>query len=103
MVLKLATFNTLVFWLHTCCSFLWLSYFLSIDLFSENTFLITFEHTGVLHISNIKFLFQVNLIVSCLWDTLLDLDDLTASTNSIMSLLVSLLAHPVVTRGGLQT
>ena len=40
MVLKLATFNTLVLWLHTCCSFLWLSYLL-----------ITFEHIGLLHVT----------------------------------------------------
>ncbi|XP_013387250.1 TATA-binding protein-associated factor 172-like [Lingula anatina] len=37
---------------------------------------------------------QVPTIISCLWDTLLDLDDLTASTNSIMTLLSTLLARP---------
>ena len=35
-------------------------------------------------------------MISCLWETLLDLDDLTASTNSIMTLLATLLAHPHV-------
>jgi TATA-binding protein-associated factor len=37
---------------------------------------------------------QVTTVVSCMWQTLLDLDDLTASTNSIMTLLSSLLAQP---------
>ncbi|XP_052070007.1 TATA-binding protein-associated factor 172-like [Mytilus californianus] len=37
---------------------------------------------------------QVPLIVSCLWETLLDLDDLTSSTNSIMTLLSTMLSHP---------
>ncbi|KAK2155101.1 hypothetical protein LSH36_249g03073 [Paralvinella palmiformis] len=36
----------------------------------------------------------VSQIIECLWFTLLDLDDLTSSTNSIMSLLATLLAHP---------
>ncbi|XP_033630416.1 TATA-binding protein-associated factor 172-like [Asterias rubens] len=39
---------------------------------------------------------QVSTILNTLWDTLLDLDDLTASTNSIMTLLASLLSYPVV-------
>ncbi|GFO18592.1 TATA-binding protein-associated factor 172-like [Plakobranchus ocellatus] len=34
-------------------------------------------------------------ILSCLWNTLVDLDDLTASTNSIMTLLAKLMAHPL--------
>ncbi|KAK7113585.1 hypothetical protein V1264_012846 [Littorina saxatilis] len=37
---------------------------------------------------------QVPSVVACLWETLLDLDDLTASTNSIMTLLSKLLAQP---------
>ncbi|XP_038069588.1 TATA-binding protein-associated factor 172-like isoform X2 [Patiria miniata] len=37
---------------------------------------------------------QVPTILSTLWDTLLDLDDLTASTNSIMTLLASLNSYP---------
>lgn len=37
---------------------------------------------------------QVPLILTCLWDTLLDLDDLTASTNSIMTLLSTILTNP---------
>ncbi|CAC5413286.1 BTAF1 [Mytilus coruscus] len=37
---------------------------------------------------------QVPLIVSCLWETLLDLDDLTSSTNSVMTLLSTMLSHP---------
>ncbi|WAQ95248.1 BTAF1-like protein [Mya arenaria] len=37
---------------------------------------------------------QVPTVVSCLWEILVDLDDLTASTNSIMSLLATLHAHP---------
>ncbi len=40
-------------------------------------------------------LLQVQSFVNCLWDTLLDLDDLTASTKSIMSLLATFLARPV--------
>lgn len=40
--------------------------------------------------------FQVPFIVNTLWDALLDLDDLTASTNSIMTLLSSLLTYPQV-------
>ena len=38
---------------------------------------------------------QVSGILQCLWDTLDRLDDLTASTNSIMTLLASLMSHPV--------
>ena len=37
---------------------------------------------------------QVPVIVLVLWEILLDLDDLTASTNSIMTLLSTLHAHP---------
>ncbi|KAL3875984.1 hypothetical protein ACJMK2_033877, partial [Sinanodonta woodiana] len=37
---------------------------------------------------------QIPVILTSLWNTLLDLDDLTASTNSIMTLLSTLLAHP---------
>ncbi|XP_061168195.1 TATA-binding protein-associated factor 172-like [Saccostrea echinata] len=37
---------------------------------------------------------QVPLVLTCLWDTLLDLDDLTASTNSIMTLLSTILTNP---------
>ncbi|XP_060070663.1 TATA-binding protein-associated factor 172-like isoform X2 [Ylistrum balloti] len=37
---------------------------------------------------------QVPLIVASLWHTLLDLDDLTSSTNSIMTLLSTIMAHP---------
>lgn len=33
-------------------------------------------------------------VVNCLWDSLLELDDLCASTNSIMALLTSILSHP---------
>lgn len=40
--------------------------------------------------------FQVPSIVNTLWDALLDLDDLTASTNSIMTLLSSLLTYSQV-------
>lgn len=39
---------------------------------------------------------QVPFIVNTLWDALLDLDDLTASTNSIMTLLSLLLTFPHV-------
>ena len=35
---------------------------------------------------------QVPELLSILWDTLLDLDDLTASTSSVMALLAALLA-----------
>ncbi|GFR58849.1 TATA-binding protein-associated factor 172 [Elysia marginata] len=38
---------------------------------------------------------QVPLILSCLWNILIDLDDLTASTNSIMTLLAKLMSHPL--------
>ncbi|XP_064635758.1 TATA-binding protein-associated factor 172-like [Lineus longissimus] len=37
---------------------------------------------------------QIPLMVYCLWNTLLELDDLTSSTNSIMSLLAALLQTP---------
>ncbi|KAK7502412.1 hypothetical protein BaRGS_00006365 [Batillaria attramentaria] len=37
---------------------------------------------------------QVPVVIACLWETLLDLDDLTASTNSIMTLLSQLLSQP---------
>ncbi|XP_055877074.1 TATA-binding protein-associated factor 172-like [Biomphalaria glabrata] len=36
---------------------------------------------------------QLPVILSCLWDILADLDDLTASTNSIMTLLAKLMSH----------
>ncbi len=42
---------------------------------------------------------QLKEIVSILWDSLLDLDDLSASTNSIMELLSTLLARDTPTSG----
>ena len=39
---------------------------------------------------------QVPFIVNTLWDALLELDDLTASTNSIRTLLSSLRTYPQV-------
>ncbi|XP_050390117.1 TATA-binding protein-associated factor 172 [Patella vulgata] len=40
---------------------------------------------------------QTPVVIDCLWQTLLDLDDLTASTNSIMILLSTLLSKPSTT------
>uniref|UniRef100_A0A3Q3GTZ7 BTAF1 RNA polymerase II, B-TFIID transcription factor-associated n=1 Tax=Labrus bergylta TaxID=56723 RepID=A0A3Q3GTZ7_9LABR len=45
---------------------------------------------------------KVPFIVNTLWDSLLDLDDLTASTNSIMTLLSSLLTYPQVRQCSMQ-
>ncbi|XP_061645268.1 TATA-binding protein-associated factor 172 isoform X3 [Phyllopteryx taeniolatus] len=45
---------------------------------------------------------KVPFIVNTLWDALLDLDDLTASTNSIMTLLSSLLSYPQVRQCSMQ-
>ncbi|XP_029963411.1 TATA-binding protein-associated factor 172-like isoform X1 [Salarias fasciatus] len=45
---------------------------------------------------------RVPFIVNTLWDALLDLDDLTASTNSIMTLLSSLLTYPQVRQCSMQ-
>lgn len=45
---------------------------------------------------------QVPFIISTLWDALLELDDLTASTNSIMTLLSSLLTYPQVQQCNVQ-
>ncbi|XP_034464473.1 TATA-binding protein-associated factor 172 isoform X2 [Hippoglossus hippoglossus] len=45
---------------------------------------------------------KVPNIVNTLWDALLDLDDLTASTNSIMTLLSSLLTYPQVWQCSMQ-
>ncbi|XP_075699357.1 TATA-binding protein-associated factor 172 isoform X1 [Rhinoderma darwinii] len=45
---------------------------------------------------------QVPFILSTLWDSLLELDDLTASTNSIMTLLSSLLTYPQVQQCNIQ-
>ncbi|KAM8924786.1 TATA-binding protein-associated factor 172 [Pelodytes ibericus] len=45
---------------------------------------------------------QVPFILSTLWDALLELDDLTASTNSIMTLLSSLLMYPQVQQCNIQ-
>ncbi|XP_063047545.1 TATA-binding protein-associated factor 172 isoform X2 [Engraulis encrasicolus] len=45
---------------------------------------------------------KVPFIVSILWDALLELDDLTASTNSIMTLLSSLLTYPQVRECNMQ-
>ncbi|KAM3913658.1 TATA-binding protein-associated factor 172 isoform 2-T2 [Leptodactylus fuscus] len=44
----------------------------------------------------------VPFILSTLWDALLELDDLTASTNSIMTLLSSLLMYPQVQQCNIQ-
>ncbi len=41
----------------------------------------------------IYILIQIPVIIACLWDTLLDLDDLTASTGSIMTLLATVLSQ----------
>uniref|UniRef100_A0A670YLS6 B-TFIID TATA-box binding protein associated factor 1 n=1 Tax=Pseudonaja textilis TaxID=8673 RepID=A0A670YLS6_PSETE len=45
---------------------------------------------------------KVPFILNILWDALLDLDDLTASTNSIMTLLSSLLTYSQVQRCSIQ-
>ncbi|XP_062852263.1 TATA-binding protein-associated factor 172 [Trichomycterus rosablanca] len=45
---------------------------------------------------------KVPFIVNTLWDALLELDDLTASTNSIMTLLSSLLTYPQVLQCSMQ-
>uniref|UniRef100_H3CEF8 B-TFIID TATA-box binding protein associated factor 1 n=1 Tax=Tetraodon nigroviridis TaxID=99883 RepID=H3CEF8_TETNG len=45
---------------------------------------------------------EVPFIVNTLWDALLDLDDLTASTNSIMTLLSLLLTYPQVQQCSMQ-
>ncbi|XP_057704435.1 TATA-binding protein-associated factor 172 [Corythoichthys intestinalis] len=45
---------------------------------------------------------KVPFIINTLWDALLDLDDLTASTNSIMTLLSSLLTYPQVRQCSMQ-
>ncbi|KAG7462732.1 hypothetical protein MATL_G00187870 [Megalops atlanticus] len=45
---------------------------------------------------------EVPFIVNTLWDALLELDDLTASTNSIMTLLSSLLTYPQVRECSIQ-
>ncbi|XP_015202494.1 TATA-binding protein-associated factor 172 isoform X1 [Lepisosteus oculatus] len=45
---------------------------------------------------------KVPFIVNTLWDALLELDDLTASTNSIMTLLSSLLTYPQVRQCSIQ-
>ncbi|KAM6956533.1 TATA-binding protein-associated factor 172 [Aplochiton taeniatus] len=45
---------------------------------------------------------KVPFIVNTLWDALLELDDLTASTNSIMTLLSSLLIYPQVRQCSMQ-
>ncbi|CAG6017888.1 unnamed protein product [Menidia menidia] len=45
---------------------------------------------------------KVPFIVNTLWDALLDLDDLTASTNSIMTLLSLLLTYPQVRQCSMQ-
>ena len=37
---------------------------------------------------------QIGILLKTLWDSLLDLDELTASTSSILTLLSSLMAHP---------
>uniref|UniRef100_A0A7M4FCU0 B-TFIID TATA-box binding protein associated factor 1 n=1 Tax=Crocodylus porosus TaxID=8502 RepID=A0A7M4FCU0_CROPO len=45
---------------------------------------------------------KVPFILNTLWDALLELDDLTASTNSIMTLLSSLLTYPEVRKCSIQ-
>uniref|UniRef100_A0A667ZL40 B-TFIID TATA-box binding protein associated factor 1 n=1 Tax=Myripristis murdjan TaxID=586833 RepID=A0A667ZL40_9TELE len=45
---------------------------------------------------------KIPFIVNTLWDALLELDDLTASTNSIMTLLSSLLTYPQVRQCSMQ-
>lgn len=44
--------------------------------------------------------FQVQEVLVTLWDTLVELDDLTASTNSIMMLLARILSRPSVALQG---
>lgn len=57
----------------------------------DNCFVfVTDEMHRFVHVSQVPF------IVNTLWDALLDLDDLTASTNSIMTLLSLLLTYPQV-------
>uniref|UniRef100_A0A8B9H6C5 B-TFIID TATA-box binding protein associated factor 1 n=1 Tax=Astyanax mexicanus TaxID=7994 RepID=A0A8B9H6C5_ASTMX len=53
---------------------------------------------GLVHLQPAK----VPFIVNTLWDALLELDDLTASTNSIMTLLSSLLTYPQVLQCSMQ-
>ncbi|KAK6487599.1 TATA-binding protein-associated factor 172-like [Huso huso] len=53
---------------------------------------------GLVHLQAIK----VPFIVNTLWDALLELDDLTASTNSIMTLLSSLLTYPQIRQCSIQ-
>ncbi|XP_078455706.1 TATA-binding protein-associated factor 172 [Lampetra fluviatilis] len=45
---------------------------------------------------------KIPVIMNTLWDSLLELDDLTASTNSIMTLLSSLLIYPAVRLNSMQ-
>ena len=47
--------------------------------------------------------FQVQEVLVTLWDTLVELDELTASTNSIMMLLAGILSCPSVTQQGTMT
>lgn len=46
---------------------------------------------------------QVQEVLVTLWDTLIELDDLTASTNSIMMLLAGILSCPSVIQQGTMT
>lgn len=50
--------------------------------------------------SNVVLFFQVQEVLVTLWDTLVELDDLTASTNSIMMLLARILSCPSVAPQG---
>ncbi|CAL1527403.1 unnamed protein product, partial [Lymnaea stagnalis] len=46
---------------------------------------------------------QLPVILNCLWETLVDLDDLTASTNSVMTLLAKLTSHPTTKSSSFMT
>ena len=50
--------------------------------------------------SHLMIFFQVQEVLATLWDTLVELDDLTASTNSIMMLLARILSCPSVAQQG---
>ncbi|XP_012515118.1 PREDICTED: TATA-binding protein-associated factor 172 [Propithecus coquereli] len=60
------------------------------------------RHGGLLGIKYALAVRQVPFIINTLWDALLELDDLTASTNSIMTLLSSLLTYPQVQQCSIQ-
>lgn len=94
-VLYLLQFENLKLQMHSWIGLFWVLSFVGVRLWSLNQGETHLDEPCNPLLSLCSFS-QVPNIVNILWDALLELDDLTASTNSIMTLLSSLLTYPQV-------